>query len=209
MVPACGSSGGSLTLDELAAEMAGAVCAKAYQCCNTTEIEDFQGTNFTDEASCQVFYAGGIETYLVTLMRNAVADGTGTYDAGNAKKCLDAYASLGCSGSNDPEDFFSNCTNPYTGLQTTDEACKNVMECVEKHSCPTDTKVCTAFLKLNDTCETGTYVYCEAGLYCDGSNCVALKAKDADCAANTECSTGKCDDSTYKCVDIDPVCTGN
>ena len=142
-------------------------------------------------------------------MRNAVTDGTGTYDAGKAQKCIDAYASLGCTGSNDPENFFASCETPYVGLQTTDAACKNWMECAAGHTCPTDTKVCTAFLKLNDTCEADSGVVCEAGLYCNGANCVALKDKGADCTTYKECSTAKCDETTSKCVDIEPVCTGS
>jgi hypothetical protein len=205
----CGSSGGEVALDDLAAEMGKAVCAKAYQCCTDLELTDFQGDNFTDEASCASFYAGGISTYVVTPMKNAIDEGRGTYDAGKAQKCIDAYNGLGCTGTNDANAFFDNCETPYVGTQQTGDACNTVMECAAPHYCSTNTKTCEEFVAENGTCGATGEPYCEGGLWCNAEVCEKQKAANSVCATDIECELGlECDDVGLTCTAIEAVCTG-
>ncbi len=204
-----GSDGGSLALDELAAELAKAFCAKSYTCCNATEIVDLEAYyKFTDEAACVEQFTGGMSQFVSTPMKNAVAEGRGQYDEAKAQKCLDAYVGLGCTGSNDPTDFFDACENPYQGLQATSAACTTIYECQEGNICSMESNTCLANLAANAACVSGAEPYCEATLYCDGAQCVTRKTAGLDCAVN-ECAAGlECDEILLTCTAIPQVCTG-
>jgi hypothetical protein len=210
-VASCGSgSSTEIGLGDLAAEMARAYCMKAYQCCNSDEIAQMEDAHtFSGESGCRTFYSGSFEQ-LVTLMRNAVADGRASYDAVKAKGCVDAYQSLGCAGTNDPQSFFDSCEVPYQGLQNTGDDCVNILECASGNYCSTNTKTCSAYLIENNRCGGSREPYCGADLYCDTDICVPLKAENSDCSVSSECAYGlACDETSHLCTTPDPVCTGN
>ena len=211
---ACGSSDGDsdvLPLGNLASKVSEAFCAKAYECCNSEELEDFQGELFANEAGCRLYYSGGIETYMVTPMRNAIADGRGEYYPDKARDCLDAYNAMGCVGSNDPQDFFENCETPYVGLQSTGEECNTKFECEYGHYCSTNTKTCELYVDENGACGGNVEPFCKADLYCDGisATCLPKRPVDSDCTYDYECDYGlTCSDTDDICIEVEPVCTG-
>lgn len=212
---ACGGSGNGtdeLTLDDLASQSSAAFCAKLYQCCNADEIAQMESNyKFSGESGCADYFAGGMEQYLVTPMRNAVENNHGSYDGAKAQACLDAYQALGCTGSNDPNAFFDNCDNPYSGLQAAGAECVNSFECQAGLYCSTNSKTCQAFVEENGTCGASGEPYCAAGLYCDTSTttCLKQKAENAACAGPAECQAGLvCNDTSNTCVKPEPVCTG-
>jgi len=207
-----GSDGSELSLDDLASRSAAAFCQKLYQCCNADEIAQMESKyEFSGESGCADYFAGGMEQFFATPMRNAVAAGRGSYDAAKAQACLDAYQALGCTGSNDMNDFFDNCDSPYSGLQAAEAECVNSFECQAGLYCSTNTKTCQAFVAENGTCGTSGEPYCGAGLYCDaaGNTCVPQKAENAACTSTIECQAGLvCDENSSTCTEPELVCTG-
>ncbi|MBN2494234.1 MAG: hypothetical protein JXR96_06565 [Deltaproteobacteria bacterium] len=204
-VLACGGSDKELLITDFAHDFSAAFCAKLYTCCTDAELEDIQGDNFTDEASCTTVFTTFVGTYIVTPMQSAITAERGEYDAKKAAKCLDEYTGRGCTGSTgDFSSLLDTCEDFYVGLQATDAECASSLECVEGHMCHED--VCKQFLSSGAEC-TPDGLACDVGLYCDGANCTARKAATESCTSTTECQAGLiC--LQDECTQPDPVCDG-
>jgi hypothetical protein len=203
----CGNGDGNgdeLLLTDLSTAVSEAWCAKAYECCTDDELANF---TFTTEEECKTEVAATLTQYWVTPMQNAVTADRGEYDAGKAHKCLEAFEGLGCVGTNNPQDFFDNCSTPWIPKQTADQDCASQFECVEGIYCSATTDKCVTPAAVNDTCTPDQDPYCEMELYCDGTNCVTRKAATDACTDDGECELGlECTQGT--CSAIEPTCTG-
>ncbi len=208
----CSGGGEGLSLDGLPGEAARAWCQKAYLCCNAAEIAQMEASlDFQGEGGCRDYLSGWLELYVTTPMKNAVSVDRGSYDPDKAQACVAAYDALGCTGSNDVEDFFAHCDVPYQGLQAAGADCYNTYECQSGTWCSTNTKRCTVPAGLNDQCSLAGEPYCGTELYCDSQTltCVQTKPKDSDCQATVECAAGLiCHETQLTCQEPDPVCTG-
>ncbi len=201
-------SGKELLLEDFAQAYSAEFCSKLYTCCDTAELTDLQGSNYTDETTCTTYFAGLTGQYLVTPMQTAITADRGDYNAKTAASCLDAYIDRGCAGAaeNDLGALQGACEDFYVGLQAADAACDSSLECVDGYYCASD--VCTAFAAQDAACTAGETI-CAAGLYCDGSNCVARLSSGNQCLSNAQCQAGLvCDSVSGECTQPDPICDG-
>ena len=199
-----GGDSGELPLTDLADASAIVWCAKAYDCCTDEELENFTFTNLME---CRIQVGAGIDLYMVKPMQDAIASGRGEYNPENANACMKAARALGCTGTNDPQDFFANCQSPWTAKQTDGQPCASWVECVAGTYCSQDTDHCVTPAAENQACTPDQDPHCEAQLYCDGTTCLMRKAENDTCAADGECALGtSCTMGT--CTAVEPSCTG-
>ena len=179
-------------------------CSWAFECCTEEELQDF---SFDTETECRTIMTAGMAQILVEPLQDAVSAGRGEYDAEKALKCLEAAQDMGCTGTNNPEDFFKNCSSPWTPKQTAGQDCATLYECVPETYCNTDTNLCVTPAAETEACTPDQHPHCSAGLYCDFTSCQKRKAADADCLSDGECELGlEC--TQGKCTPPEPKCTG-
>lgn len=206
----CGNGNGEdqeLLLENAGSEGAKVWCAWLYTCCTADEIT--RGNfNFTNETECGTKVAEAIDDNWTTPMQAAITAGTVTYDAKKAHKCLEASKDVGCTGTNNPDDFLANCDDsPRTATIAAGSECASFVECVTAAPYCTGTPaVCTAALAKDATCTPSQLPLCEAGTYCDSTTtqCTDHKAEGADCTSSGECGALSCVES--KCA---KACTGS
>ena len=205
VLPACGGGDSDqVPLSELGDASALVWCAKVFNCCTDEEMESF---TFNNVLECRTQVGLALGEYMVSPMQAAIATGRGEYNGQNALACLEAFRALGCVGANNPQDFFDNCQSPWTALQTDGEPCASIFECGGGTYCSQDTDHCVTPAAENQACTPDQDPYCEAQLYCDGTNCRVRKAENDACAADGECALGtRC--TMGVCTAIEPTCTG-
>lgn len=182
-----GGNSDELPLMDLADGSALVFCANRFECCTDEELKDYSFSNLME---CRTQVGVAVEQYMVKPMLDAIASGRGEYNPKNAMACLEATQALGCTGTNDPRDFFDNCQSPWTAKQTDGQPCASWVECVAGTYCSQETSLCVTPAAENQACTPEQDPYCEAQLYCDGSTCLMRKPENADCAADGECALG-------------------
>jgi hypothetical protein len=205
LLSACdGGSSDELPLVDLADAAAIVWCNKAYKCCTDEELKDY---SFNNPMECRTMVGVAVDQYMVKPMQDAIASGRGEYDGKNAMACLEAFQVLGCTGTNDPNEFFANCQSPWTARQTDGEPCASWVECVAGSYCSEDTSHCVTFAAENQACTPEQDPYCGAQFYCDGTTCLKRKPEDSTCTTNLECALGtECTMGT--CTLKELSCTG-
>jgi len=204
LLPAgCDGDSDELPLMDLADAAAIVWCNKAYKCCTDEELKDY---SFTNVMECRTKVGVALDLYWVKPMQEAIASGRGAYDGKNAAACIDAFQALGCTGTNDPQEFFENCQSPWTARQTDGQPCASWVECVAGTYCSQETSLCVTPAAENQACAPDQDPYCEAQLYCDGATCLLRKpenatcAVDGECALGTECTMGTCTAKELSCT---------
>lgn len=174
--------GGGIPFDDAPTELAGAVCAKAFECCTAEELAALAVVG-SSEAQCRIAVALLIELYGADI-QDSIDAGRAAYDGeavagciaaqeGRACDMLPAFGEIGCAGSVVP-------------LVAMGEACGAHNECMGGGYCDGATQVSSP---------TGT--------------CATKKADGEACTIPEECEGGACD-SAAGCgpTDNTPICGG-
>lgn len=196
--PSSNSNGGgsAVPLDQLADELAGAYCHKAFTCCSTAERQANAATA-ADEPACRTTTAAQLGTD-ISAYQSAIAAGTLVYHPEKARACLDVVAALSCPdwGGDDQLTRFPECNQMWEGKVASDGACTLNQECIRGVCTNINGPfACFGLPGLGEPCPTGN---CQLGIACaqDASGlpttCVPLQANGAACSGDEACASNNC-----------------
>jgi uncharacterized protein (TIGR03382 family) len=187
-----GCSGG-ISIDEMPARTAKAICGRYYECCTAAELmgnADFG----PDRAACETNVANSFNG-AKTVTPQSESKGRIAYRGDRLLECLDAYQKLTC------EQLKSNATSKIPACDAVFEAKTGVdAGCGQDRDCIGGTcvgegigvdGVCVANATAGQACSSSGAA-CASGLYCNNGTCAATKADGQSCSLNLECTTGGC-----------------
>jgi hypothetical protein len=188
---ACGGGGsGSVTLQELGPKAVSSLCAFEVRC-----------GLYPDQTTC----AGATATNLSQITAD-VSAGTIQYDAAAASDCLNAFASLGCNRSDQPDKTPQSCSDAFKGTIADGAACFINQECVSQKcnvgSCAQGAMCCQGTCGAtvppipaggdcsgqSSSCVGGTF--CQTGAGATSATCAARVAEGQPCMSVDECLVG-------------------
>jgi hypothetical protein len=195
----CGG-GSSVTLEQLPAAYAGALCDQNFKCASAADIMGRTKQDCLDTNT-------GILQLIVPAMRDSVSKGRSTYDAEKAGACITALRNLSCDdwvkGTVEPP-ACEGVTAPKVAIGG---ACGGDGDCVGGYCDGADTTTtpptdgtCKATVAIGAAC-TATDTCADDGV-CDATTktCKAVVKKEGGqpCTSDTECSN-TCNMDTMKC----------
>jgi len=128
----CGddASSRSIERDELVHEMAKVVCARAYDCCPSDELQQvLDEVGATNEEECRTNYTAALASDLEPMLA-AVEAGTMAYQPSQAGACLQAFSGMACSegilGNEAPS---AACDKIFVGNLAQGDDCHESSEC--------------------------------------------------------------------------------
>jgi hypothetical protein len=191
-----GGGGSSVSLDQLADELAGAFCRKAFTCCTAAELQANTATA-ADEATCRTTVAAQLGAD-ISANQPAIDMGTMVYHPEKARACLDVVAALSCPdwGGDDQLFRFPDCNQIWEGKVAPGGACTRNQECIGG-SCTNISGpfMCVGLPGLGEPCPTGN---CQLGIACAQdaaglpTTCVPLQANGVACNGNEGCASNNC-----------------
>jgi len=176
----CGSvdRGSGVPIESAPAQIAQAVCPKAYTCCSATQL---MGNTMagTDEQSCETMTTTNYQNQLNAIQASEKA-GRSMYDGDKLDACLKTIRSATCET--------LNMTNHFTGVPGCDTfvrplvayggACGFDWECVagwcDRPPNTSGDGVCQAFAQSGAAC--GDHAKCGSGLICDANSSTCMNA---------------------------------
>lgn len=179
--------GDTVTIEQLPAAVARAVCNRLYACCSEAQRGASAGTT-VDE--CTQNYTILIGLLYVGSLNESQREARSRYHGEQGAQCLKDVDSLGCELQ--PVEI---CTEAVEPLTAAGEFCKLDLECVDG-ACLTDQ--CGAPQPDDGPCADAAD--CESG-YCSSatSTCQPLAAQDEACTANANCESGNCVPASLTC----------
>lgn len=146
LAPGCGG-GGPDNVEELADELVGALCSKAFECEDSFPgtAMDFSDSFGTSISGCETIFAADFE--IDPGLQTAIDDGRVIYSSSNADTCLGLLRGQTCtdlwSGESPLDD--DTCDAVFTGTVALEGACTIDEECVsqqcEQNICVPDSSV--------------------------------------------------------------------
>jgi hypothetical protein len=160
-------TGGSIPLEDVAEKYAAAICA-AYRNCMGEYHDALSGRE-----DCETLYQRSIEDRYLSLIEQAIEDGTITYHGDRVQGCLDDVTGRSCAELNDRS---SACDGVFEGSAKDGDDCE-----------------------LDEECPAGSF--CKREASCPGS-CAPRAGAGDDCfGENDHCQSGLvCSETTDKCV---------
>jgi hypothetical protein len=185
-------SNGGISLEAAPAEIAKAVCPKAYSCCVASQLmgNDLAGT---DEASCEAKTTTGFRNQL-NGVKSSVSKKRSRYRGDKMQACVDFIRSATCDQLRRTNHFSGLECDPYVEpLVAPGDKCGNDYECVGGFCAKEDKAaegICKTFPILAESCAT---VRCGKGLVCDENKiCRNGLVEGATCSSNLQCLSGNC-----------------
>ncbi len=206
-----GGGGGSVTIDELPAGFAGAMCAALDECMGAL-VDVFLGGN-----DCVTQFQNGFEDAAFQNLKDAIDAGRVVYDPAKAGDCIDAIEALGCGAlGNQLPDV---CEEALAGTVAEGGDCGLDQECVGDAFCDRAGDACpgTCTARSAAGAECGSDDHCQSGLVCgDSSRCVEPAGPGETCegASAPDCEVGLLcigsdGDTPGTCRGIDEVLVGD
>lgn len=209
LLVACGGGDSSVSLDELATELASASCERSFSCCDAAEIEaQFGFFDIETEAECTMVIAGFAEQFLIPQLEAGVESGRIVYHGDRMGACLSLMRSLECGaeleGAGSPLLGIS-CEDPFEGQVANGDACASDEEC-QSDTCIGETMdfegnttegTCGNAPPVGSPCTED--FECAEGAWCDSGSgstptCAAPQDAGAECFSGEQCDSGNCDD---------------
>jgi hypothetical protein len=191
LVAGCGSGGGGVSINDLAAQIADASCARAVTC-----------KEMPDVATCKA--SKQTEDYFTLTMKADVASGKVKYDEGLGAACADSIRNETCVFTGFRSDPNNPCSKMFTGTVATGGACFQSAECANGASCnPTDTNCDNGTMCCPGTCgaaptKGAVGATCQDDSQCnDDLYCASAMSK---CAAVITAEGGMCGDDFTACA---------
>lgn len=183
------SSPASIPLDMLGAEYGRATCGVLRSCYGDTIVQLL--TNTSSSAGCDDRVAGQFENGLLPRYQAAIDMGRMTYDASQARACIDSIAGEGCAAVSSRTT--AACDNLFVGHVAAGGACAIDEECSGDSFCNTGSAcpgTCQARGGSGASC--GENAGCESGLVCASGACAAPGGAGASCGGTTgvQCAGG-------------------
>jgi hypothetical protein len=207
----CGGSSGSggVSIDQFANQLAQALCAQNFKCCDASELT---GKTMADCVSTNGLLLG----VLTSSISSSQSMGRASYSAPEAGACITAIRGLTCDDwkKGVPVNNQPTCADFITPKVASGGACQQDFECVGGGTCvgadsgsngnPPMDGVCTPAdpeAAVGESCATAS---CASGSYCDPatSTCKVQKGAGETCDPNgfaNECAN-TCDVNTSKCT---------
>jgi hypothetical protein len=198
---ACGGDDGPrLPKDQLVYRRAEVMCAKTFECCDSTEVAELMalfGFDCTTEECCVGRFESAYDFFHEGYEESVIA-GRVSFSNDFVASCLQQIEAQSCA------DFGPNgvaCTNLFTPLQTAGMPCADSYECASAYCEGAD-----AVNAVDGTCQPEPGLgepcpewWCAAGSYCageqPGATCAARKADGEACTYDHECVSGACSEA--------------
>jgi len=171
------SSPPSIPLEVLGAEYGRATCAALHSCYDDTVLELFTGEPV---AGCDDRVAGRFDNGLLPRYQAAIDMGRMTYDASQARACIDSIAGEGCAAVSSRTT--AACDNLFIGYVAAGGACAIDEECSGDSYCNTNSAcpgTCQARGGSGASCTANAA--CQSGLVCASGACAAPGGAGAPC----------------------------
>jgi len=177
-----GSGAGGVPFDDAPTELAGAVCAKAFECCTEEELAAIAIVG-SSETQCRLAVATLLQLYSADI-ETSVEAGRAAYDGEAVAGCIAAQEGRACDDL--PSFGEIGCAGAVVPLVPIGDACGAHNECMDGGYCDGATQVASP---------TGT--------------CAEKKADGEACTIAEECEGGACD-TAAGCgpTDDTPICGG-
>lgn len=205
-------TGGTVSLDELPAEIAEAQCGFATRC--GTGFDTYEQYALREQITdCNAQLAAFFESTALGPIRNGVADGSIVFHGDIASACVAAYRNAPCGGSAAP----SACLETFEGTLADGAPCSNAEQCSDQSTCDSShvgmcpSGVCIHVPQVGETCDTSgsAATRCAYGLRCSSGTCAELamageacNPSQADCDASLTCVTTETDPTHGTCGTI-------
>lgn len=200
---------GTITFEQLPAQVAATQCGSLFRCCDATELmNEFNGSNppITTEPECVTAFTELFQTNFGRL-GEAITAGRLDYDGASAADCLERIDTAACGAATEVAQ--SSCQDSvFIGKVAVGGMCKLTDECAGSDvNCnggsPTTFGSCVALPRMGMTCSGS----CAAGAYCDFAvmTCVAAKANGAACTFSEQCISDFCDSVSNLCATEPPT----
>ena len=173
----CGddASSPSVARGEFVNELAAVVCARAYDCCPSDELQQIlDEVGATNEEECRTNYAVALASEFESAL-TAVEVGTMAYQGSQAGACLQALSGLACSEGILGNDAGSAaCEKIFVGNVAQGDDCRNSSECVAGACIGVEyddnyeiigAGTCTPFVPNGASCQSGEE--CAEGSTCN------------------------------------------
>jgi hypothetical protein len=189
----CGKDDGpGIALDDAPAEIARAVCPRAYGCCTPMQLmgNDQAGT---DPASCEARTTEGFRKQLDGV-KSSVRQDRVAYHGDKLAACLDFIRNASCEDLRRTDHFSGLGCEPWLEPKVAPAGvCGSDNECIDSFCLQVGLGqgVCTPLPNAGAPCHEGR---CGHGLLCDPSTktCADAHPEGAMCTASTQCTTGNC-----------------
>jgi hypothetical protein len=187
------SDGPGVSLEAAPAELAKAICPKAYTCCTPMQLmsNDLAGTT---ESSCEIKTAQGFKQNLEGLQGSIKKDRV-RYDGVKMADCLVLIRSSSCEQLNRTNHFTGiGCPAYIEPLVAPGGACGGDVECIEgtcDKAAGASEGVCKPLPRAGESCAG---IRCAKGFLCNGGTkqCEPELAEGAACMGGGQCTSGNC-----------------
>jgi hypothetical protein len=183
---------GGVSMEAAPAELAKAICPKAYTCCVQSQLmgNDQAGT---DEASCEAKTTTGFRNNLNGL-KHSIDKKRSRYLGDKMEACITFIRSATCERLNRTNHFSGLECEPWIEpLVAVGGTCGNDYECVASFCAKAEKAAegtCKPWPAAGESCAT---VSCGKGLVCDeNKTCKAALPEGAACTTPFECGSGNC-----------------
>jgi hypothetical protein len=183
---------GGVSLEAAPAELAKAICPKAYTCCVASQLMGNEQAG-TDERSCEEKTTVGFRNQLAGL-RKALENKRARYRGDKMEACITFLRSATCERLSRTNHFSGLECEPWVEpLVALGGKCGNDYECVDSFCAKEPMALegtCKMWPGVNESCAT---VRCGKGLVCDESKtCHVALAEGATCSSSLQCASGNC-----------------
>jgi hypothetical protein len=182
-----------------------AFCGRTFDCCNITDLgERLINSSIVDYAGCRIVYRTIWDAAIEPIVAEGEKAGRVSFSQANFDACMQTVRGLSCADLGNVAAF---CDNVFTPKVAAGQACYSNIECIDG-TCdfPGGASAGTCKAKpapvgMGGACTENAG--CNAGLYCNGGTCAALKADGEACGNKDECLAGACvGGSPGKCAKI-------
>lgn len=186
--------GEDITLDNLEAKFAEAICENLYSCCTPMELADHYSEIGSTRAECITYWQKANEANFNEVKKRVEA-GRMKLDGAHASLCLSEVAT------NCPANFNSPTCEEKSiliGLVLDGDECAGSTECMANSTCAGTSDsmpgTCRPLRKEGEPC---TDIACVDGLVCGGAStpqvCIKPKLDGQMCIGDSECVSKYCD----------------
>jgi hypothetical protein len=215
------TGGGPVTLDEVPARGAHAICTQMFACCDLNERQMLVGGldpgAVTSESECEAAYSNALAMFIVPEFNMSIGSGSALYDANMAGACLAELETESCTAFGSA--FGANADKTGFGCGLVDPLVQLSGSCMQSYECTTgncENGICQPIPTAGEVCTS----VCEPGLFCGfdpmsgQETCQALKPDFDSCGSDGECQSTHCIGSgsggsgSGSCEAGPPLCDG-
>jgi hypothetical protein len=210
----CGGSSSGVTLTNLPAARAQAVCAQNFKCNSAADLMNEK--NEMNKPLTQPECVENIRTewfVTVSTIQDGQAKGRVAYDQPKAEACIAAIKAMSCEDWNGGLKEPPECSQAFVAKVAAGDKCTSGsdFECIDgvcvggdSSTTPPTDGTCQTKAAAGAACMFSlTSNSCVDGYYCAsaaaGYTCVPEKAGGETCGGDDECGSGNCNDTTGQC----------